>query len=73
MTAKILRIEQIKAGVLKDSSVQDGVPSEPTGWDPYEVWRTRVLLPRQQDGGAESVSETPSAQDEDAGPPHKPL
>jgi hypothetical protein len=19
---------------------------EPSGWDPYEVWRTRVLLPR---------------------------
>ena len=24
-------------------------PAEPLGWDPYEVWRTRVLMPRLQD------------------------
>lgn len=27
----------------------DGVESaESTGWDPYEVWRTRVFLPRME-------------------------
>jgi hypothetical protein len=28
--------------------------SEATGWDPYEVWRTRVLLPRLEDKVAAS-------------------
>lgn len=26
----------------------DQQTSRDAGWDPYEVWRTRVLLPRQQ-------------------------
>ena len=25
---------------------------ESAGWDPYEVWRTRVLLPRLQESAA---------------------
>ncbi len=28
------------------------------GWDPYEVWRTRILLPRQR----QQAAETPEAQ-----------
>jgi hypothetical protein len=34
----------------------DAAPAEPAktavGWDPYEVWRTRVLLPRIDDAAA---------------------
>jgi len=28
--------------------VEPAKPAETLGWDPYEVWRTRVLLPRLQ-------------------------
>ena len=28
--------------------------SEATAWDPYEVWRTRVLLPRLKDQAREN-------------------
>lgn len=28
--------------------------SEPTAWDAYEVWRTRVLLPRLKDQAREN-------------------
>jgi hypothetical protein len=31
---------------------------ETGGWDPYEVWRTRVLLPRLNDKVADEPSET---------------
>jgi hypothetical protein len=34
-------------------------PSEPapqTGWDPFEVWRTRVLLPRLAEAREEKTS-----------------
>jgi len=27
------------------------------GWDPYEVWRTRVLLPRMQAHGPQPTKE----------------
>lgn len=27
----------------------------PGGWDPYEVWRTRVLLPRLEPRAAQST------------------
>jgi hypothetical protein len=30
---------------------------EATGWDPYEVWRTRVLLPRLQDQAASETED----------------
>jgi hypothetical protein len=35
---------------------QNGVPG--SGWDPYEVWRTRILLPRllERSLGAATIS-----------------
>jgi hypothetical protein len=27
----------------------EGSEKSPNGWDPYEVWRTRVLLPRLEE------------------------
>jgi hypothetical protein len=34
---------------LKPIVAEPAKPAEPIGWDPYEVWRTRVLMPRLQD------------------------
>lgn len=52
MTAKVIRIPE----------PETEMPSEPeaplAGWDPYEVWRTRVLLPRLE----ETESEAPRAE-----------
>jgi hypothetical protein len=31
--------------------------SQETGWDPYEVWRTRVLLPRLEDRAASETED----------------
>jgi hypothetical protein len=39
-------------------------PSEPSlqaGWDPFEVWRTRVLLPRLAEAREEAKSSAPTA------------
>lgn len=41
--------------VLHSSSTPE-VPSRETGWDPFEVWRTRVLLPRLAESAAEKAS-----------------
>ncbi|MBN1237110.1 MAG: hypothetical protein JXB36_01350, partial [Gammaproteobacteria bacterium] len=57
MTAKILRIEQHKADALKDSSGPEAAHPEAAGWDPYEVWRTRVLLPRMRDDDSGTTTE----------------
>ncbi len=32
----------------------------PSGWDPFEVWRTRVLLPRLAEERAEKAATTPA-------------
>jgi hypothetical protein len=32
----------------------DAVPTPQSGWDPYEVWRTRVLQPRLEPRAAEA-------------------
>lgn len=26
------------------------VPTDPEGWDPFQVWRDRILKPREQSG-----------------------
>lgn len=46
MTAKVIRILERDA-----NSVESEARVEPRagGWDPFEVWRTRVLLPRLED------------------------
>lgn len=43
---------------------QTNPPQDATGWDPYEVWRTRVLVPRLEAAGArlEPHCETPSGE-----------
>jgi hypothetical protein len=36
-------------GATSESYLTPSTPEKPaavTGWDPYEVWRTRILLPR---------------------------
>ena len=43
--------------VPAQAPLANAVPTEPArnaaaGWDPYEVWRTRVLLPRVEDAAA---------------------
>jgi hypothetical protein len=35
-----------------------GAGSSEAGWDPYEVWRTRVLQPRNEPRAAETRAET---------------
>lgn len=40
--------------VNKDLVLHSSTPEAPTGepgWDPFEVWRTRVLLPRLAESG----------------------
>jgi hypothetical protein len=32
---------------------------QPSGWDPFEVWRTRVLLPRLADEREEKAAVAP--------------
>ena len=69
MTAKILRIEQRKADALKDTSGPEATYTEAAGWDPYEVWRTRVLLPRMRDDGGETST---NPRESNAGKPRRP-
>jgi hypothetical protein len=40
--------------VHSNATVEDPARrSEPQGWDPFEVWRTRILLPRLAEAAAE--------------------
>jgi hypothetical protein len=43
----------VSAAVLADSAIEHAhepaLAESPSGWDPYEVWRTRVLLPRLEE------------------------
>ena len=32
---------------------------KPSGWDPFEIWRTRVLLPRLAESRTEQATVTP--------------
>ena len=50
MSAKLLRLPEQPS----DLSQQNVAPvQEPAaGWDPYEVWRTRVLLPRLEESAS---------------------
>ena len=33
---------------------------KPSGWDPFEIWRTRVLLPRLAESREEQATAAPS-------------
>lgn len=49
----VLRIEP------SSTKAPDAFPAaKTTGWDPYEVWRTRVLIPRLQDKTAAELADT---------------
>lgn len=59
MTAEILRIDVRKAEARSAASTDtaETSPDGSGGWDPYEVWRTRVLLPRQLDSQTDAAPE----------------
>ncbi len=61
MTAKVIRIPEFREREAEDTSAEpSAVEATGTGWDPYEVWRTRVLQPRLDDSrGNESPEERP--------------
>jgi hypothetical protein len=54
----------VSAAVLADSAIEHAhepvLAESPSGWDAYEVWRTRVLLPRleEQAGAARGGTTT---------------
>lgn len=48
-----------ESGRSEVDSAMSAASSTPTGWDPYEVWRTRVLLPRL--GSSITVLRQPAA------------
>jgi hypothetical protein len=46
------------SAVLSTAPTSDTPPqAKPAGWDPFDVWRTRILLPRLAEG---SRQETPA-------------
>lgn len=53
MTAKVIRIPEVSAD--RAASEPDTEPRQETGWDPYEVWRTRVLEPRLNESAPEAA------------------
>jgi hypothetical protein len=70
MTARILRIDEHQPDAVMDSAVSSDTRPAAAGWDPYEVWRTRVLLPRLQDAEKHPAHEVPAA-DNNAAAPHR--
>ncbi len=46
--SEALRLEQAAGGEPPETL-------ETAGWDPYEVWRTRILLPRQAAAAKQAV------------------
>ncbi|HEX6995706.1 MAG TPA: hypothetical protein VF339_16360 [Gammaproteobacteria bacterium] len=46
MTAKVIRIPEFREREADPSAEPAKADKTAAGWDPYEVWRTRVLLPR---------------------------
>src|SRR5690606_22370154 len=52
MTAKVIRIPERDANSVQSEARAD---SRAGGWDPFEVWRTRVLLPRLEDSRSEPL------------------
>jgi hypothetical protein len=58
----ILKITKKNAPSPDTSSPNGRAPkSERSGWDPFEVWRTRVLLPRLE-GDQEQDKPAPTVQ-----------
>lgn len=51
MAAKVVPITQsAKAEPERNQPETDAESQQPrAGWDPYEVWRTRVLMPRLEE------------------------
>jgi hypothetical protein len=36
-------------------TAQESLQTRPHGWDPFEVWRTRILLPRLAEKGKQEA------------------
>jgi hypothetical protein len=54
MSARIIRIPELPRPDAEGVTVEAEALS--AGWDPYEVWRTRVLLPRLEESQAEPLT-----------------
>ena len=48
--------EMIETTQTNDESTGKIQPDDSNGWDPYEVWRTRVLRPRLRNGGENTAA-----------------
>jgi hypothetical protein len=60
MAAKVIRIPEFRGREVETSD--DAFHSEaPAGWDPYEVWRTRVLQPRLDETRPVQAAAEPSS------------
>lgn len=46
MTAKVIPIPEFREREADTPADLSDAEATATGWDPYEVWRTRVLQPR---------------------------
>ena len=46
-----LPVTRKNSAALSAATPADPAPPRQAGWDPFEVWRTRVLLPRLSEGG----------------------
>lgn len=57
----------------KESGQADSAESkvDATSWDPYEVWRTRVLLPRLEDRSGAAAAEQARAETESRREPRR--
>ena len=49
MAAKVIRIPEFRGREVETSAEPVQAEASTPGWDPYEVWRTRVLQPRLTD------------------------
>jgi hypothetical protein len=41
-----LPVTRKNSAILSTTVTTEGSLQKPHGWDPFEVWRTRILLPR---------------------------
>jgi hypothetical protein len=49
-----------KKNLAVHASSSSTQPNQKPGWDPFEIWRTRVLLPRLAEGREEHTPGMPS-------------
>ena len=56
MTAKVLRVTHFHESDGDTATPASHAEAPQAGWDPHEVWRTRILAPRLAEARAESVT-----------------